>query len=139
LHLADLARCRIPNIPGFYLLFRAWSHYRALYGARHLQYLVENNLYKATPSTELDRIYATINSAAASGASPAATAVKIHQRVVGGEEEVPLLTKAGGQQLAKTFELNELGVELERAVEQVENIVLKKDAEAKEVTEKKEQ
>jgi hypothetical protein len=125
---------RVPNIPGFYLLFRAWSHYRAYFGAQHLQFLVENNLYKATPSQQLDAIYAKINSA--EGSSASAIASKIHQRIASGEEEVVLLTKDGGKEVATTFEVNELGVELERAVEQIEKIVLKKDEADKEQEEK---
>lgn len=30
----------VPNIPGFYLCYRAWCHYNALMGTKHLQYLV---------------------------------------------------------------------------------------------------
>lgn len=29
----------VPNIPGFYLCYRAWCHYNALMGGKHLQYL----------------------------------------------------------------------------------------------------
>src|ERR1700712_2230057 len=53
----DIYYTRIPNIPGFYLLFRAWSHWKALYGAKHLEFLIQNNLVKTTPSPILDELY----------------------------------------------------------------------------------
>ncbi|KAI9739139.1 MAG: hypothetical protein M1834_007352 [Cirrosporium novae-zelandiae] len=48
----------IPNIPGFYLTFRAWSHYRALRGSQHLEFLLNENLTYLSPSSTLATIYA---------------------------------------------------------------------------------
>lgn len=131
--------CRVPNIPGFYLLFRAWSHYRAWYGAQHLQFIVENKLYTAKPSTKLDELYTRINTPANSSDSPSASSIvaKIHERIANGEEDVLVLTKDGGKEIAEALGVGELGIELERAVEQVEKIVLKKDQEIKDAAEKK--
>jgi len=47
----------VPNIPFFYLLYRAFSHWKALSGAKHLEYLIEKDLLHPKPSTELDSVY----------------------------------------------------------------------------------
>ncbi|KTW32403.1 uncharacterized protein T551_00493 [Pneumocystis jirovecii RU7] len=49
----------IPNIPGFYLLFRAYSHWKAFHGAQHLDYLLKNNLFNLSASSSLDKVYGT--------------------------------------------------------------------------------
>ncbi|KAG5513949.1 hypothetical protein PMAC_000571 [Pneumocystis sp. 'macacae'] len=49
----------IPNIPGFYLLFRAYSHWKAFNGAQHLDYLLKNNLFNLSASSSLDKVYGT--------------------------------------------------------------------------------
>ena len=97
----------VPNIPGFYLLFRFWSHYRALYGAKHLQFIVANRLFQPSPSNQLDTIY-----------SASSTPRKIE--AVGVETDVMLLNKDSGPAIAKEFGVDEMQVEIERAVEQVE-------------------
>src|ERR1700722_11184421 len=48
---------RIPNIPFFYLVYRAWSHWRALSGSKHIQFLIERKLIKTKPSPILDTLY----------------------------------------------------------------------------------
>ncbi|TQS36119.1 hypothetical protein Golomagni_03439 [Golovinomyces magnicellulatus] len=47
----------IPNLPFFYLVFRAWSHWKALTGSRHLEYLLDNNLITPKPLSILDDLY----------------------------------------------------------------------------------
>lgn len=47
----------IPNLPGFYLLFRAWSHWKALEGAKHLSYLVADNHLSLQDNARLNRLY----------------------------------------------------------------------------------
>jgi len=47
----------VPNIPFFYLLYRAFSHWKALSGAKHLEFLIEKNLLNPVPSSALDTIY----------------------------------------------------------------------------------
>ncbi|KAG4305373.1 hypothetical protein PORY_000929 [Pneumocystis oryctolagi] len=49
----------IPNIPGFYLLFRAYSHWKAFHGAQHLDYLLKNNLFNLSASLSLEKVYGT--------------------------------------------------------------------------------
>lgn len=47
----------IPNIPFFYLCFRAYSHWTALRGARHLAHLLDSGAVKPVPSGTLDALY----------------------------------------------------------------------------------
>lgn len=47
----------IPNLPGFYLLFRAWSHWKALEGAKHLSYLVQDNHLTLQDNARLNKLY----------------------------------------------------------------------------------
>ncbi|KAL9046488.1 MAG: hypothetical protein Q9214_000688 [Letrouitia sp. 1 TL-2023] len=47
----------VPNIPFFYLVFRAWSHWRARSGSKHIEFLLSNDLIKLVPSTALDLAY----------------------------------------------------------------------------------
>ncbi|KAJ3085805.1 hypothetical protein HK102_013811 [Quaeritorhiza haematococci] len=45
-----------PNLPLFYNCFRIWSHFRAVEGAKTLQYLAEKNALVYDSEAELDRI-----------------------------------------------------------------------------------
>ena len=47
----------MPNIPFLYLVYRAFSHWRALAGSRHLEFLVKNSLLSSSPSATLDNLY----------------------------------------------------------------------------------
>lgn len=49
----------LPNFPLFYVLWRAWSHYRAWRGAHYLEQLVQLGMIKETPSKELTKVYAS--------------------------------------------------------------------------------
>lgn len=50
----------IPNIPGFYLAYRAWCNWKAYDGAKHLSYLTKNsNQLKFEPSDELNALYSS--------------------------------------------------------------------------------
>jgi Mitochondrial K+-H+ exchange-related len=133
----------VPNIPGFYLLFRTYSHYRALYGAKHLEYLVTNNLISPTPSKILDQVYAA---GLMSSADPSKTmdpksltsedvndiasdfASQVPDEVSESDHQgdVMFLNKASGVAIAGAFEVSEMAVEIERAVEQVEKTLQKK-------------
>ncbi|KAI9171085.1 protein (fungal and plant) [Paramyrothecium foliicola] len=94
----------IPNLPFFYLLYRAWSHWRALAGGKHVQWLVENKLIAPSPSTELNQLYVRD--------SPA-------QEEVAGKEQL-LLRQDDVQTLARTVDIPALQIEMERAIWQVE-------------------
>ncbi|KAI9778986.1 MAG: hypothetical protein M1839_007797 [Geoglossum umbratile] len=95
----------IPNIPFFYLCFRAWSHWRALSGSKHLEFLLDNNLTKLSPSSTLDELYS------------AGIPHKSEQRQ---RKEVVLLQQWNVRLVAQALGVPELHPELERALRQVE-------------------
>ncbi|KAK6526979.1 hypothetical protein TWF281_010176 [Arthrobotrys megalospora] len=117
----------IPNIPFFYLVFRAYSHWRALQGGRHLEFLVKNNLLDPQPDTQLDRIYKTkiervaedveidketIKQAAEAGVMDEAAEEHL-------QEEFELIEEPTAKEVAEVLKIPQLVVELERACEQV--------------------
>jgi len=120
----------VPNIPFFYLAFRTWSHYRALYGSKHLEFLLHNGLIKTKPSPVLDEMYAAgliHPTRQESREAPAPTqeqieevAKQVGQRSNGGEEETLVLLRWNGKLLAERFKIPAMEVEIERAVEQVQ-------------------
>jgi Tfp pilus assembly ATPase PilU len=126
-------------------LFRAYSHYRAFYGAKHLEYLVANNLTTPTPSKLLDQIYAAglmssnqskkpIDPQSLTGedvkelATDIMSAFSADALENNNEQDVMLLNKASGVAIASTFEVKEMAVEIERAVEQVQKSLRKKES-----------
>ncbi|KAF2233656.1 hypothetical protein EV356DRAFT_486706 [Viridothelium virens] len=127
----------IPNIPGFYLLFRAWSHYRAFFGARHLQTLLEHNCAVPRPSSTLDELYAaglmnptrqgTRNAPVPTNDEVKRVAELVDGQTNNGTEDVMLLQGWNGKLIAERFKLPEMEVEVERAVEQVEKSIKAKE------------
>ena len=128
----------IPNIPGFYLLFRAWSHWRALYGAKHLDFLVKQNLIDPKPSYLLDKCYtagleARNPNSGWSGKSPDPKIIVdadivdaklfLKEQMMGQKHEFILLDQHSGQMISSAFEVPQMCVEVERAVEQVEKVL----------------
>ncbi|KAF8879888.1 mitochondrial K+-H+ exchange-related-domain-containing protein [Gymnopilus junonius] len=49
----------IPNLPFFFCVWRAWSHYRAYKASKYLQTLLEHNLIEPQGSELLDQVYRT--------------------------------------------------------------------------------
>jgi Mitochondrial K+-H+ exchange-related len=113
---------RIPNVPFFYLAYRAWSHWRALAGGKHIQFLLKNQLLSRSPSDALDRIYAQASLPPPDGK----TAPQQSQESAPGkssiqdEVEVILIQKETAKQLTEALEIPEVETELERALWQVE-------------------
>lgn len=99
-----LTFCRIPNLPFFYLVYRAWSHYRAIAGGKHVQWLIENKLVQPSPSKILDQLYLQ-------HAPPVEEPEK---------KEEMLLTQKEVQTFSDTLDIPALEIELERAIWQVE-------------------
>ncbi|SPN99631.1 uncharacterized protein DNG_02483 [Cephalotrichum gorgonifer] len=127
----------IPNLPFFYLVYRAWSHWRAIKGGQHVQFLVKNKLLSLAPSPILDAIYASPKLQAAklpphpivgdeSSAEKASHDVKAEggdapeETAAGEMPEKILVTKEIGRQLSEALEHPEIEVEIERALWQVE-------------------
>jgi hypothetical protein len=121
---------RIPNLPFFYLVFRAWSHWRALSGSKHLEFLLGNKLITANPSKILDEMYATGKLPFDGG--PLSSSEESSSST---EEEKMLLHKSDGKRISEALGIPELDVELDRAVWQVEKVL---KAEKKLKDEKKE-
>ncbi|KAL1305277.1 hypothetical protein AAFC00_002185 [Neodothiora populina] len=120
----------IPNIPGFYLTFRAYSHWKALSGAKFLQALCDKSLVKLTPSKTLNQMYAAglvhpTREVSRNARLPTVEEVKgvalaLEMEKKNPVEDVMLLRRWNGKLLAEKFGLPGMELEIERAVEQVE-------------------
>lgn len=127
-------------------MFRAYSHYRALYGGKLLEHLMSKDLVKVADSPHMDEMYTAgllHPTRDASRDAPRPTKAETEQvaRVVdsqshGGKEDVMMLQKWNGKLIAEAFRLPEMEIEIERAVEQVENAIEK---ERKELDEEKQE
>ncbi|KAK3996159.1 mitochondrial K+-H+ exchange-related-domain-containing protein [Cladorrhinum sp. PSN332] len=124
----------IPNIPFFYLAYRAWSHWRAIKGGQHLKFLLKNNLLTLNPSPIVDAVYAGQKQPLASTPEPTtAPGAELlgNEKVPGPEDPNPagetmLLSQANGIKMTQALDLPQLEVELERAIWQVENAIKEK-------------
>lgn len=129
----------IPNIPFFYVCFRAYSHYRALYGGKLLEHLMSKDLVMKTHSPQMDEMYTAgllHPTRKASREAPRPTSQETEQvaRVVkaqthGGKEDVMVLQRWNGKLIGEAFRLPEMEIEIERAVEQVEKAIEKERSE----------
>ncbi|KAI0447956.1 mitochondrial K+-H+ exchange-related-domain-containing protein [Xylaria telfairii] len=118
----------IPNLPFFYLAYRAWSHYRALAGGKHLQWLLLKHFYTLSPSETLDTAYPRhLPSSNSSEKEPTGPGPDPSYGIDKGpqEQEKLLLTQESGRKLAQALDIPELRVELERAIWQVETAIRK--------------
>lgn len=137
-----MACYRIPNLPFFYLVYRAWSHWRALSGGKHIQFLLKNNLIALTPSPVVDAVYAEQKDPLPSTPEPTTDAeaeplVKPNPSSAAASQnpdgETMLLSQVNGTKMTQALDLPQLETELERAIWQVETAIKKRSAE---VTEK---
>ncbi|KAJ4389701.1 hypothetical protein N0V93_007173 [Gnomoniopsis smithogilvyi] len=125
----------IPNIPFFYLAYRAWSHWRALAGGKHIQFLLKNQLLIHKPSPILDEVYSkqrpplpsTPDSTVSPG-EPKNTNPNMPKDAQP-SGEMMLLDQLHGKKMTQALELPQLEVELERAIWQVEQAIQKQNAE----------
>ncbi|KAJ9243929.1 hypothetical protein DTO169E5_2271 [Paecilomyces variotii] len=110
----------VPNIPFFYLAYRGWSHWRALSGSKHLQFLVENNLLNPIPSPEIERVYegAVATFGAKTDLEKTTSSTASVEEIEEKDEKI-LLNLCDGKELAKILNAPELVVEVERAVTQI--------------------
>ena len=125
----------IPNIPFFYLAYRAWSHWRAIKGSQHVQFLTKYKVLSVSPSPVLDAIYATptlpatkpLPDAAADDFPPGDPEKPAEDPEDPPENEGPepnekiLLTPEIGKRLSEALEHPEIEVEIERALWQIEH------------------
>lgn len=98
-----LTQPRIPNLPFFYLVYRAWSHWRALAGGKHVQWLVDNKLLLPSPSETLNKLYKQDGPPTDEGSTA----------------EQMLLTQKQVRNFSQTLDVPALEIELERATWQV--------------------
>ncbi|CAK7269290.1 hypothetical protein SEPCBS119000_003493 [Sporothrix epigloea] len=109
----------IPNIPFFYLAYRAWSHWRALSGGKHIQHLLERkNGLVFLPSPVLDAIYA--KEKGSRGSQAGSQFRDGDQAQLDNLERLLLSNPDGSKAVADAFDSPALELELERAVWQVE-------------------
>ncbi|KAI0008593.1 mitochondrial K+-H+ exchange-related-domain-containing protein [Xylariaceae sp. FL0662B] len=120
----------VPNLPFFYLAYRAWSNWRALAGGKHLQFICSNNLLTLSPSPLLNSIYPALLPSSLPLKEPTVDPEKANSSTASNpipKEEVMLLTQEKGRQLVEALDVPELEVELERAIWQVETAIQKKE------------
>lgn len=120
----------IPNLPFFYLVYRAYSYWKALSGSRHLAFLLKHNQPIPTPSNKLDLVYAAglihpTRDMAREMETPSReeaenVAREVEAQMKEGEKEVMVLRRWNGKMIAEELGLADMEVEIERAVEQVE-------------------
>ncbi|TKA73704.1 hypothetical protein B0A55_05474 [Friedmanniomyces simplex] len=123
----------IPNIPFFWFAFRAYSHYRALYGGKFLEHITSKGMIEAKDSRVMDELYTVgllnpTREASREATKPGDAEIeKIVAQVEGqgkeGKDEVVLLQRWNGKLIAEAFHLSEMEIEIERAVEQVEQAI----------------
>ncbi|KAI9645627.1 hypothetical protein NHQ30_006369 [Ciborinia camelliae] len=108
----------IPNLPFFYLCFRAYSHWKALAGSQHIEFLLKENLIASRPSKILDELYLRNK---VPFPDPKDTTQTISSDSNVSDVETMLLHSSDGKEIATALNIPELQMELDRAVWQVEN------------------
>ncbi|CAI7643033.1 unnamed protein product [Penicillium pancosmium] len=121
----------VPNIPFFYLVYRGWSHWRALNGSRHLEFLVEKNLINPISPPELEELYAKRASRTLDNIPVDTPASEMVDGMEQSDDRI-LLKMSDAKRLATIFEAPELALEAERAIIQVGEQLEAKKAKAKE-------
>ncbi|EER27187.1 hypothetical protein D8B26_005729 [Coccidioides posadasii str. Silveira] len=118
----------IPNIPFFYLAYRGWSHWRALNGSKHLEFLLDNHLVNPTSLPGLEDLYSR-HQGLLPKLPPDETPVvdeksgSNQQPQDDPPDETILLDISDGKDLAKMLQAPELHAEVERAVTQVRHLL----------------
>lgn len=127
----------VPNLPFFYVLYRAYSHWKAFSGSKHLEFLLKHNQPTPTPSWALDELYTAglmYPTRPLSRAAPRPTEAQaedvsrvVHEQTNNDTEDVMVLQRWNGKLIAEQFQLPDMEVEIERAVEQVEKDIKSKE------------
>ncbi|OJI97237.1 hypothetical protein ASPVEDRAFT_36648 [Aspergillus versicolor CBS 583.65] len=108
----------IPNIPFFYLAYRGWSHWRALNGSKHLQFLVEKNLLNPISHPGLVELYAKRVSRTLEETNRESPVAEMVENVEKSDDRI-LLRMKDAKKLATTLDAPGLALEAERAILQV--------------------
>lgn len=118
----------MPNLPFFYLVYRAWSHWRALSGGKHIQFLTQRNLLALKRSPIIDHVYAKQNHPMPSSPTPTTNPAADplgNPSTAGAPEpefcagEIMLLSQENCKRMTQALNIPQLEVELERALWQV--------------------
>ncbi|MCJ1312083.1 hypothetical protein MMC25_005757 [Agyrium rufum] len=123
----------IPNLPFFYLVFRAWSHWRALRGSQHLEFLIRHDLVKREESPPLDLVYDALKTRQAKKISSDGSDAESEksgekENMVSANSDL-LLDETSGALVAEAISIPEVEVEISRAVKQI--TLAQKEAEEK--------
>jgi hypothetical protein len=97
----------VPNLPGFYCAYRAWSNWKAGIGAKTLQDLLEDDSLTPRASPFFDEIY------------PPNAYFSVSEYGKRGDELPILLGKESARKIGKYYESDELPVLIERAIMQI--------------------
>ncbi|KAL2824900.1 mitochondrial K+-H+ exchange-related-domain-containing protein [Aspergillus cavernicola] len=108
----------IPNIPFFYLAYRGWSHWRALNGSKHLQFLIEKDLLNPVSHPGLVELYAKRVSSTLEEADADDPASEMVEDVEKSDDRI-LLRMNDAKKLATILDSPGLALEAERAIFQV--------------------
>ncbi|KAJ7244993.1 mitochondrial K+-H+ exchange-related-domain-containing protein [Mycena haematopus] len=111
----------IPNLPFFFCAWRAWSHYQALRGARHVDALLQYGKIVPTPDTTLDAVYAdsAANSKEADTSPPNAAAANSEKT---SSQAVLIVTRDSLQHAMRALEMKpDEAKDVLRAYEQAMN------------------
>ncbi|GLA05069.1 hypothetical protein AnigIFM60653_005141 [Aspergillus niger] len=117
----------IPNVPFFYLVYRAWSHGRALNGSKHLEFLLEKDILNPISYPGLEELYAKRVPYALENTGVDKPISEMVEDVEKSDDRL-LLRMTDAKKLASILEAPDLALEAERAIIQVEE---KLKAEAK--------
>jgi len=106
----------IPNIPFFYAAYRCWSHWRALKGSDHLDFILDNRLYRPISPPEIEELYEQV-----APDSPDFTFVTRSQVEDGSATPEQIILPADSHNLVATVTgVPELSGEVERAAWQIQ-------------------
>ncbi|KAF2808144.1 uncharacterized protein BDZ99DRAFT_418956, partial [Mytilinidion resinicola] len=113
----------IPKFPLFYLVFRAWSHWQAFHGSRHLELLLKKNAIRPSPSTDLDKIYGVDlihQDGSSSGADQGLRTERWRLWVERETKDSMILHPGMGKLIGEHFKIPEMASLIEWAIERVE-------------------
>ncbi|KAL5113876.1 hypothetical protein ACEQ8H_008256 [Pleosporales sp. CAS-2024a] len=123
----------VPNLPFFYVLYRAYSHWTALNGSKFLAFLLQHKLPTPTSSWPLDQLYTAglmYPTRQRSHAAPTPTeqqashvAALVHKQTHNDTKDVMVLQRWNAKLIAEHLQLPDMQVDMERAVEQVEQSI----------------
>lgn len=123
----------IPNIPFFYVAYRCWSHWRALKGSDHLDFILDHRLFRPVSTPEVEQIYRRV-APELQNSFVFVTPSQIEDGTAG--DEKVLLPSGVHTKVAKRLEVPELTGEVERAIWQVEQQLQKTAATSQNLNEK---